>query len=253
MSLETQKNQTLRYSLEDPSYRYPPSHNPYWKRIREETGIAFSDNDTETHSSQWKSQFPCSKSSEETSHSELHVEVGCNAGHVIVEWATANPNQKYIGIDWKFKGIHRAAEKAQKRELKNLLLLRAHAQRLHYMFGPEEIDFLYLYFPDPWPKKSHWKNRLINEKRLRLFAELVKPGGVFHIKTDHRGYFDWMLEAIEKTGDVWKPFELTFDLHKGNPNAHLLQFPEVTLFEKLFIKDQLPIHSVKLEKIRKPN
>jgi tRNA G46 methylase TrmB len=114
------------------------------------------------------------------------------------------------------------------------------------MFAPGEIDFLYLFFPDPWPKKAHWRNRFVTEEMLREIAPLLKRGGVFHIKTDHAGYFEWMEEAIAKAADVWEPFERSADLHRGNEKARELEIPDVTLFEKLFVKDGLPIHSVKL-------
>ena len=80
---------------------------------------------------------------------ELHVEIGCNAGHVIVEWAKQNPQRAYIGIDWKFKPIFRGVEKGLKRGLDNLIFFRAHADRLKYMFGESEIDRLSLFFLIP--------------------------------------------------------------------------------------------------------
>jgi tRNA G46 methylase TrmB len=71
---------------------------------------------------------------------------------------------------------------------------------------------------------------------------------VFHIKTDHAGYFDWMLEALKPNLDLWEVLEQTRDLHGGNPSAGQLRIPEVTLFEGLFIKDGLPIHSLRLRR-----
>lgn len=242
-SLPKHLNEKYRLPIEHPDYQYPPSKNPYWAKLNDQRQLVYSDQQTEAHRNQWKGTYqpPFDPSA------ELHVELGCNAGHVILEWASLHPKKAYIGIDWKFKSIHRAAEKAGKRSLKNVFFFRAHTERLQYMFAPGEIDFLYLFFPDPWPKKSHWKNRIIQPERLREFAKLMKPGGVFHIKTDHPGYFEWMLEAIEKCSDVWSTVEMSRDLHKGHPAPHRLDFPDVTLFEKLFIRDQIPIQSVKLQ------
>jgi tRNA (guanine-N7-)-methyltransferase len=117
------------------------------------------------------------------------------------------------------------------------------------MFGPGEVDALYLYFPDPWPKKAQKKNRFLNERRLRDIHGILKPGGVFHIKTDHPGYFEAMEEAIAATRELWDIRERTADLHAGNPEASELKIPDVTLFERLFIADGLPIHSVKLVRV----
>jgi tRNA (guanine-N7-)-methyltransferase len=233
-----------RLPIDHPEYHYPPSKNPYWTKLLELKDLVFSDNQTEDKRSSWKSQFLDNLSD---SDRELHVEIGCNAGHVIVEWAKANPKNAYIGIDWKFKSIFRGTEKVQKRNLKNLVFFRAHAERIPYMFGPQEVDRLYLFFPDPWPKKSHWKNRFVTSERLRQISKIMKPNGVFHIKTDHPGYFEWMLESLSQVSDVWEVIDMTRDLHQGHPAPETLQIPEVTLFEKLFIKDGIRINSLKLK------
>lgn len=224
-------------------FRYTESKNPYWAKLQELKGMVYSDHETESHSGQWRSQY---RDQIDPSQRQLHVEIGCNAGHVIVEWAKRNPNHAYIGLDWKFKIIFKGAEKVKKYGLKNLNFFRAHAERLEFMFAPQEIDRLYLYFPDPWPKKAHWKNRFVTADRLKSIAKLMKPDGIFHIKTDHPGYFEWMLQAISQVQDTWEIIEMTRNLHENHPAPETLNIPEVTLFERLFIKDGIPIQSIKL-------
>lgn len=238
-----------RLPIQHPDYRYPGSKNPYAGKSRVFEGTLFLDNDTETHRGSWRRQFPAAVHDSEAGQRELHVELGCNGGHVTLEWAARNPSARYIGVDWKFKQIYLGMEKAAKRGIRNLMFFRANLERLNYMFGEGEVDRLYLYFPDPWPKKSQWKNRSVNANSLRAWASIVKPGtGIFHIKTDHAGYFDWMLEALQPNLHVWEVVEQTRDLHAGNPEAAKLKIPDVTLFEGLFIKDGLPIHSLKLRR-----
>lgn len=235
-----------RLPLSHPDYRYPESRNPYWQKVREQQGQAFGDNATEEHRGSWRNQF--------ADHSQypdptrpLHVELGCNAGHVVLEWAARDPATAFIGVDWKFKVIHRAAEKAKGRKLRNLLFFRAHSERLPFMFAPGEIDRLSLFFPDPWPKKSQWKNRYLTAERLRELAPLLRPGtGRFHIKTDHAGYFEWMEEAVSQCSTTWRVVERTTDLHAHHPDPTQLKIPDVTLFERLFIKDGIPIKSLTL-------
>jgi len=233
-----------RLPIGHPDFRYSASRNPYWAKLREERLPVHSDGETEAHRGEWRSLFPRGKAGGR--RRELHVEIGCNAGHVVLEWAARDPRSCYIGLDWKFKMIHKGAEKARKRELGNLLFLRAHADRLKYMFAPEEVDALYLFFPDPWPKKAQRKNRFLNADRLRDIHGVLRKGGLFHIKTDHPDYFEAMEEAIAETAPLWDARDRTTDLHGGNPEAHKLAIPDVTLFEKLFIQDGKPIHSVKL-------
>ena len=243
--------------MQHPDFRYSESRNIYsGKLARELEGRVYSDNSSEAHRGTWRTRFPDAAKESEASPGKgilerraLHVEVGCNAGHVVVEWAARDPKVAYIGLDWKFKPVFRAAEKAKKRGVENLLFLRAHAERLPFMFAEEEIDHLYLYFPDPWAKKSQLKNRFITATNFRRLHPLIRPGGIFHIKTDHAGYFEWMVKALEETSGLWEVQSLTRDLHEGNLDAAKLTMPEVTLFERLFIKDGLPIHSLLLKRI----
>jgi len=250
-------NGIQKLPIQHHEYRYPVSRNPYYNKVRELPGRIFSDNDTEQHSGHWRAQIarlegPSSEFSSDPKR-PLHLEIGCNGGHVILEWARRDPRGAYFGLDWKFKQIHRGAEKAEKRGIRNLAFLRSHAERVEYVFASGEIDHLYLYFPDPWAKKSQWKNRFITTDRLRSIARLVRSGGTFHIKTDHAGYFDWMEEALaalqKEAGCPWKVLEHTRDLHAGNPDPLKLEIPDVTLFEKIFIRQGIKIHSLKLERV----
>lgn len=246
-TFDPSKPNASRLAVENPEFRYPPGRNPYFKKLRELAGRAFADNETEQHRGQWRGLMPDAAGT--SAKRELHVELGCNAGHVLVEWAKRDPARAYIGIDWKIKAIHRAAEKLVKKDVKNALFLRAHAARLPYIFGEGEIDRLHLFFPDPWPKKAHWKHRFVNEQRLRLIAPALKKGGLFEIKTDHQGYFEWMEEELAKCQDVWRVLERTTDLHAGVAEPAKLEIPQVTLFEKLFIKDGIRIKRLLLERL----
>jgi tRNA (guanine-N7-)-methyltransferase len=247
------ENPATRLPIQHPDYRYPASRNPYFEKVKQHPGRIYSDNATEEHRGSWRAQFldasDHTDARERPARRELHVEIGCNGGHVILEWAARSRERAYMGLDWKFKQIFRGAEKAEKRGIRNLIFLRANSERLQYIFGPGEIDHLYLFFPDPWPRKSQWKNRFVSPERLRHAAEIVRPGGIFHIKTDHDGYFDWMLDAVKEVGDVWRVVESTRDLHAGHPDPSALTMPEVTLFERIFIKQGIRIKQMKLERL----
>lgn len=235
--------------VDHPDYLYPPSRNPYYQKIAElqsQAGhtLALWDADTEKHAGHWRELF--GDHAQHAATRKLHVEVGCNAGHVVLENAKRNPTDAFIGIDWKIKMIHWAAEKTQKRGLRNMIFARAHANRLGHLFGPEEIDTLSIFFPDPWPTKSQWKNRWITDRRLRAIAPLMKRGGEIWIKTDHDAYFEWICEAAAACGELFTVKSKTLDLHAGHSDPTVLQIPEVTLFERLFIKDGIPIKELRL-------
>jgi tRNA (guanine-N7-)-methyltransferase len=240
----------------DAAFKYAESKNIYAKKLLELAGRVYSDHETETHRGKWREAFPenikesIKESTKTDPKKSLHLELGCNAGHVINQWAARDANTAFIGLDWKFKPIFRAAEKAIKADLGNLLFFRAHAERVRFMFAENELSRVSIFFPDPWPKKKHSKNRWITAERLTDIHHVLCSGGILHIKTDHPDYFDWIREAIEKTHTLWEVVSETRDLHAGNPNAAKLQIPEVTLFEKLFIHDGLPIHQVILKTIK---
>lgn len=228
-----------RLPLNHPEYQYPDSRNPYWGKLRELGVPSFLDQETERRRGSWRESmgFP--------PETKLHVEIGCNGGHVLLAWAERDPKTLYLGVESKFKQVHRGAEKAILKGLKNLGMLRAQGARLPFIFAPGEINELSLFFPDPWPKKSQRKNRIFQTPWLRAIAPLLADDGLFHIKTDHAGYFEWMQEKLEESRDVWRIESKSSDLHAGHPDPKSLEIPEVTLFEKLFVKDGLPIHEIR--------
>jgi tRNA (guanine-N7-)-methyltransferase len=226
-------------SILDPEFQYPPSRNPYWKKLEEFSHCAFGDHRPEELRGQWRTLSSLPSPS-------LHVEIGCNGGHVLLEWAKRDPKSIYVGIDWKLKQVYRAAEKVSKHAIRNAFFARAFAERIHFMFAAGEVDHLYLFFPDPWPKKSQLKNRIFQPDWLRRCAGIVRPGGTFSIKTDHAGYAEHMRDVIQACQANWELTDESQDLHASNPRAAELKIPEVTLFERLFIKDGIPIHSYRL-------
>ncbi len=227
-----------------PSYKYFPSNNIYFNKLLETKNIpVLVGNDAEMHRGNWMGIF---KKISKTP--KINVEIGCNGGHVLLKWAESNPKDAYIGIDWKYKQIFRGCEKAHQGGLNNILFLRAHARRLNFMFAPSEIDHLYVFFPDPWPKKAQLKNRFLTTKSLVEFWELIKKGGSFEIRTDHKGYYDWIIEALNAGGFDLQTASLVEDVYADHPDPEALEIPEVTLFEKIFIKKRLPIYKIHLNK-----
>lgn len=231
-----------RHPVDHPEFQYRPSANPYWKRLHELASGVYLDARAETLAGHWRAQF------KEGSQRDLIVEIGCNGGHWILERARTHPDQCFIGIDWKFKQIHRAYEKALQRELKNVFFVRGYAQRLGYLFGKEEVSATHLFFPDPWPKKSQQKNRFLTSSWFDLLAQRTQAGGTLELKSDHGEYFDWITQQVQDS-ESWTLETLTHDLHGNSPLASRLPLGEVTLFEQLFIKKGLPIHHARWKRL----
>ena len=236
--------------VQHPEYQYQPSRNPYWAKLKSLTSGAYLDEDCEKHKGRWISQFESNENLTPQLEAEprLTVEFGCNGGHVTRGNAKLNPNDLYIGVDWKFKQIYLAYEKAKKAELTNTLFLRARAERVNYLFGENEVDNIFSYFPDPWPKKAHKKHRYLDQSWFDLAFDVLKPGGMLHIKTDHDEYFDSIMNELAGSKFEILPSNVSFDLHSKCQDPKKLEIPEVTLFEKIFIRDGIRIKSVKVLK-----
>src|SRR6185295_10518329 len=93
-----------RLAIDHPDFRYSESRNPYWTKLREEKLPVYCDGGTEAHRGAWRAQFADAKTA--SGRRKLNVEIGCNAGHVVLEWAARDPKSAWIGLDWKFKMIH---------------------------------------------------------------------------------------------------------------------------------------------------
>ena len=134
----------------------------------------------------------------------ITLEIGCGHGHWLVAYAGAHPDEFCVGIDLKTKRIERARRKSDRLRLENLHFLKAEAgEFLQAMPSELKLERVIVIFPDPWPKKRHHKNRLIQPRFLNALGERTTPGARLCFRTDHRPYFQWAVEHIE-SHPVWR-------------------------------------------------
>ena len=141
----------------------------------------------------------------------LWVEVGCGKGKFTAETAQANPDVLLIAVERCREAMVVAMEKAQAMGLTNVFFIDMDVEKIEDIFAPEEIDRLFINFPDPWPRKKNAKRRLTHRGFLDKYCRVVRQGGEFHYKTDNRPLFDFSLEEFAACGLEVK--NLTFDLH----------------------------------------
>jgi tRNA (guanine-N7-)-methyltransferase len=159
----------------------------------------------------------------------LVVELGSGSGNFLVSLAEQTPEDHLVGFELRYKRLVKAARKLEKRGLRNVWLLRALAEQFDQFFAPSSVDALHINFPDPWPKVSQWKKRLINARLVERLEGALKPGGSVSLKTDHSGYFLHAL-ALWRDRPGWQIIHFSNDLHRYGPPA-----PNVrTEFEQLF-------------------
>ena len=127
----------------------------------------------------------------------LEVELGCGDGSFLVEWARQNPTRNFLGVERLLGRIRKPDKIGRRLGLTNLSLVRIEiGYFLEYLLPAASTEAIHVYFPDPWPKVKHRKNRLINERFPALAARALRPGGVVYLRTDHVEYFEQMLAVF---------------------------------------------------------
>jgi tRNA (guanine-N7-)-methyltransferase len=127
----------------------------------------------------------------------LEVELGCGDASFLVEYSRRNPEKFFIGVERLLGRISKLDKKGRRAGLSNLRGVRIEsAYFLRYLLPPNSISALHIYFPDPWPKKKHRKNRLINENFPALARAALAPGGTVFLRTDDADYFGQMTEVF---------------------------------------------------------
>jgi tRNA (guanine-N7-)-methyltransferase len=124
----------------------------------------------------------------------LVLELGCGGGEYTVGLAQLVPGKNYIGVDIKGARIWRGARTAREQGLLNVGFLRTHVDHLLHCFGPNEVDEIWLTFSDPQIGKA--RKRLTSPLFLARYKEVLKPGGVVHLKTDSPLLYEYTLEQI---------------------------------------------------------
>ena len=127
----------------------------------------------------------------------LEVELGSGDGSFMAKWAALWPERNFIGVERLLGRLRKLDRKGQRGGLINLRLMRIEASYfLEYLLPLASVTALHLYFPDPWPKRKHRKNRLVNERFPELASRVLTPDGVMYLRTDDEEYFAQMLEVF---------------------------------------------------------
>jgi tRNA (guanine-N7-)-methyltransferase len=159
----------------------------------------------------------------------LYLEIGCGKGRFITETAKASPEALFIGIERVPEAMVIAMERTLDGGIPNIRFIHTDAVRLPELFAGGEVGRIYLNFCDPWPKKGHAKRRLTHENFLKLYKEILEPGGQIHFKTDNGGLFDYSLGQFEACG--FELAEVTRGLHRNGPNGVMTDY-ELRFYEQ---------------------
>lgn len=127
----------------------------------------------------------------------LEVELGCGDASFLVEYARRNPQINFIGVERLLGRLQKLDRKGRRIGLVNARGVRIESSYfLQYLLPPRCAGALHIYFPDPWPKKKHWRHRLINEAFPARARAALLPGGTVYLRTDDADYFQQMTEVF---------------------------------------------------------
>src|SRR5437762_13437259 len=123
----------------------------------------------------------------------LEVELGSGDGSFAVGYAQLHPERNFLAVERLLGRLRKVDRKGLRADLANLRLVRIESSYLLEYLLPRESAFaLHVYFPDPWPKRKHRKNRLINARFAELAHRVLMPGGRVYLRTDDEDYFAQM-------------------------------------------------------------
>lgn len=155
-------------------------------------------------------------------------EVGCGHGHFLTAFAAAHPEAVCVGVDISVDRIRRATRKRDRAKLANLHFINSEARDFLDSL-PEGVTFstIYVLFPDPWPKRRHHKNRIMQPGFLSVVAARSTPETRLHFRTDYEPYFR-DAELVVREHPAWKivtepwPFEQETVFQSRAPTHHSL-------------------------------
>jgi tRNA (guanine-N7-)-methyltransferase len=169
----------------------------------------------------------------------ITVELACGRGEYTVGLAALFPERNFIGVDIKGERIWKGSTVASERGLGNVAFLRGHISLIESFFAENEIDEMWLTFPDPRPRNRDIKRRLTNPRFLEMFKKILKPYGYLRIKTDNPVLYQYTVEEVQHRGDI-DHLEFTDDVYTSTLRPEC--FDIKTRYEEEF--------SAKGEKIR---
>ena len=132
----------------------------------------------------------------------ITVELACGRGEYSVGLGGLFPHRNFVGVDVKGERIWKGSTLALEKGLQNVAFLRTQILLIENFFGPNEIDEIWMTFPDPRPRKRDIKRRLTSPRFLEMYKRLLQPQGYFRLKTDNTILFEYTLEELQSRTDI---------------------------------------------------
>ena len=148
---------------------------------------------------------------------EVRLEIGFGGAEHLIAQAAANPDCGFIGVEPFINGMAKALAAIDARGLTNIRLYHGDALDLLAWLPAASLTKVYLLYPDPWPKRRHWKRRFVQERAIAGIARVLRPGGEFRFASDIEDYAAWTLIRLLRAPDFEWTAERADDWRKAWP------------------------------------
>jgi len=130
---------------------------------------------------------------------DVRLEIGFGGGEHLVAQAGQHPRSGFIGVEPFVNGMAKALAAIEARRLANIRLHFGDAALLLNWLPPARLARVDLIYPDPWPKRRHWKRRFVQDHSVAELARILRSGGEFRFATDIPDYAAWTLKHLMRS------------------------------------------------------
>jgi tRNA (guanine-N7-)-methyltransferase len=131
----------------------------------------------------------------------IRIEIGFGGGEHLIRQAEAHPGTGFIGCEPFVNGMAKALAAIDEKKIANIRLHHGDAIDLLDWLPAGSIARVDLLYPDPWPKRRHWKRRFVNEDNIAKLARVLRAGGEFRFASDWANYAEWTLARLMRSPD----------------------------------------------------
>ncbi len=132
---------------------------------------------------------------------DIHLEIGFGGGEHLVAEAAAAPGTGFIGVEPFVEGMAKAVAAIAGHALRNIRLHDGDAAHVLDWLPAAALTRVDLLYPDPWPKRRHWKRRFVASDNLDRIARVLVSGGLFRVASDIDDYIAWTLRHLAARDD----------------------------------------------------
>jgi tRNA (guanine-N7-)-methyltransferase len=167
----------------------------------------------------------------------LVLELGCGKGEYAVNLGRRYPSKNFIGIDIKGSRMYVGARMALEEQLFNIGFLRTRIDFITALFAPNEVDEIWITFPDPQPHKP--RKRLTSDLFLSRYSQLLKSDGIIHLKTDSVLLHEFTKRVVEK--GQHRLIAASSDIYNDKQQHDAVLTEIQTTYEQRFLNESKPI------------